>query len=423
MMRHNIPGFFQWQLSKYQHMDIVNDSVGLGIFDKLTGEILGHIGAGRHDDLAEPEIFYALKADAQGQGYATEAAKAVTQWVLQTFNIPYLIGTAAVDNIASQRVLEKCGYTYIDERTLFVHLLNQSHTFRYYRCYKPSLNYATITQRLIRNAQQAGDVETILLIGSRARVDQPADEFSDMDVIMVVDDPAPYLASSQWLNAIGNIWAMFVEDTLAGGKERRVLFEGALDVDFLIYSRRQFQQALSEAEFLSLFSRGCKVLHDRSGNAQSLPNPAPQREQAQPPSPDEFTNVVNDFWYHTVWTTKKIRRGELWVAKACADGYLKSHLLKVIEWHAHVTQGWDYDTWHAGRFIERWADPKVLQALSQVYAHYDADDLAQALLATMSLFHTLATEVATRLNYEYPTQADTQATTWVKQTLDDAPKK
>jgi len=44
---------------------------------------------------------------------------------------------------------------------------------------------------------------------------------------------------------------------------------------------------------------------------------------AHPPAQDEFLDLINDFWYHTVWTAKKLRRGELWTAQGCSDSYMK----------------------------------------------------------------------------------------------------
>lgn len=127
--------FFNWLIAQYVNMDIVNDLISLGIFDKITGELLGTVGAGKHDDLHEPEIFYELLPEHRGYGYATEAVNAVTKWVFENYTIPYLIGTAGVDNIKSQKVLERCGYRFIDERTLLVHVEGKRYDFNYYRFY------------------------------------------------------------------------------------------------------------------------------------------------------------------------------------------------------------------------------------------------------------------------------------------------
>ncbi len=97
--------------------------------------------------------------------------------------------------------------------------------------------------------------------------------------------------------------------------------------------------------------------------------------------------------------------------------YMKHLLLRMIEWHTRATNGWDYDTWHHGRFLERWADPRAVKGLRDAYAHYDEEeeeeeeeDVRRALLATMDLFRWLAIETAEQLSYPHPTLADEHAT-------------
>jgi RimJ/RimL family protein N-acetyltransferase len=129
-------GFLDWLISQYSTMDIVNGLISFGMFDKQTEKLVGTIGVGKHDDLHEPEIFYYLLTEYRGYGFASEAAKEVTTWALEHYNIPYLIGTVAVDNVKSQHVLERCGYQLIDTRSLLVHLTNERYNFKYYRYYK-----------------------------------------------------------------------------------------------------------------------------------------------------------------------------------------------------------------------------------------------------------------------------------------------
>ncbi len=127
--------FFDWIRSQYGAMDVRNGLISMGIFDQTTGELYGTVGAGRHDDLGETEIFYSLLPEHRGHGYATEAAKAVTAWAAETYDLPYIIGTAGADNVPSHRVLERCGYEFVDERSLLVHVTGARYDFRYYRYY------------------------------------------------------------------------------------------------------------------------------------------------------------------------------------------------------------------------------------------------------------------------------------------------
>lgn len=138
----NGKGFLNWLISQYSAMDIINGLMSFGIFDKVTGKLIGTIGAGEHDDLHEPEIFYYLLEEYRGYGYASEAAKEVTEWAIRNYNIPYLIGTVAVDNVKSQHVLERCGYQFIATRSLLVHTTNERLNFKYYRYYNTKYKHS-----------------------------------------------------------------------------------------------------------------------------------------------------------------------------------------------------------------------------------------------------------------------------------------
>ena len=127
--------FMDWLILQYNGMDIKNSILSFGMFLNENGKLIGTVGAGKHDDLNEPEIFYSCLDEYRGNGYVTEAAKALTDWVFENYDIPYLIGTVSVDNEKSQHVLERCGYRFIDERSLLVHVTNERYVFRYYRYY------------------------------------------------------------------------------------------------------------------------------------------------------------------------------------------------------------------------------------------------------------------------------------------------
>lgn len=50
-----------------------------GLFERMTGELVGSAGVHREDDRDCPEIGYWIRTDRIGRGYATQAARALTQ--------------------------------------------------------------------------------------------------------------------------------------------------------------------------------------------------------------------------------------------------------------------------------------------------------------------------------------------------------
>jgi len=266
------------------------------------------------------------------------------------------------------------------------------------------------------------DLRAAVILGSRARTVRPADEWADLDVLLVADDPQPYLDSVAWLEALGRVRMTFLEPTAVGGLiERRVLFEPALDADLTFIPRAMLDriaQAGLPSDIASVLARGTRPLFDKDGTLGALlaglfPTPA----ATQPPSPAAFDNLVNDALYHAIWTAKKLRRGELYVARSCCDGYMKTRLLEMISWHARAKRGSNTDTWHAGRFLEQWADPRVIEGLRGAYAHYDEADVVRALFATLELFGWVARETAERLGYTYPQETHDYTARWLAENL------
>jgi ribosomal-protein-alanine N-acetyltransferase len=70
-------------------------------------------------EMNEAEVAYLLGKDYWGQGLATEAALASVQYGFKTLGLPRLVGIVHVDNLASQRVMEKLGMSFFDQANLW----------------------------------------------------------------------------------------------------------------------------------------------------------------------------------------------------------------------------------------------------------------------------------------------------------------
>jgi len=82
---------------------------------------------------------------------------------------------------------------------------------------------------------------------------------------------------------------------------------------------------------------------------------------------------------------EKLRRGEVWIAKQSCNCHLEALLVWLLAWHAQASDP-QVDTWHGGRFIERWADRRALDDLRHADARSDSDGVARALWATVDVF-------------------------------------
>jgi RimJ/RimL family protein N-acetyltransferase len=85
----------------------------------LEGQVAGHIVS--FEQFGQPAVSYWLGKEYWGKGLATAALAAF----LEELEVRPLYARAAKDNIASIRVLEKCGFTVIGEEKGFANARSQ----------------------------------------------------------------------------------------------------------------------------------------------------------------------------------------------------------------------------------------------------------------------------------------------------------
>lgn len=262
--------------------------------------------------------------------------------------------------------------------------------------------YIDIKKKLIEHASQDNDIKAIVAIGSSTREEVKADEYSDLDLIIVSENPDKWY-SGEYPELLGNVNISFIEPTLGGGKERRCIYDEDRDVDMLIFTQSQFDDALKAGVANHVMNRGYVVLYDAIAIEEEIGIYVKKGHFNPDMAADEFENMLNDFFFHNIWASKKLLRGELWSAKMCVDAYLKNYLLKAIEIYCYEFD--EKDVWHDGRFIDKWAGESIINELNKCFAHYDKEDVLSALKATNRLFEEITRETAVKKGYTYPDKA------------------
>lgn len=81
-----------------------------------TGAAVGGCAfKGPPDDAGMVELAYFIEPPHRGQGLATEVARALSDFALSTTGVKLVRGHNKSDNVASARVLEKCGFHRVGE--------------------------------------------------------------------------------------------------------------------------------------------------------------------------------------------------------------------------------------------------------------------------------------------------------------------
>ena len=87
-----------------------------GAEEKLTGRLIGHVCLCPLFDTVE--VGYGIATSEQRKGYATEGVAGVCAWGLERFSLPAILGVTDEENVASQRVLIRCGFNRKEEKMM-----------------------------------------------------------------------------------------------------------------------------------------------------------------------------------------------------------------------------------------------------------------------------------------------------------------
>jgi RimJ/RimL family protein N-acetyltransferase len=104
------PGFARTWLERYEEGRAAGNREGFAVVDD-AGEFLGlALAPGIDRDTATAELGYAVAPGARGRGVASEALRQLTEWAFGQQGMVRLELLISVDNPASKKVAERCGY-------------------------------------------------------------------------------------------------------------------------------------------------------------------------------------------------------------------------------------------------------------------------------------------------------------------------
>ena len=123
------------------------------------------------------------------------------------------------------------------------------------------MTYHGIEENIRRWAGQQEAVRALVVIGSRARSDHAADDWSDLDMVVFVSDPADFARNEAWLDYIGPVILKNLQFTGSGYPEWIVLYDGGLKVDLLLATANGLlAEVLSKSPFDVVSRRGVRIL-------------------------------------------------------------------------------------------------------------------------------------------------------------------
>eukprot|EP00981_Chlorochromonas_danica_P001310 scaffold281_cov282-Ochromonas_danica.AAC.10 len=123
----------QWERLKYGNY-IVFVKPQSEEAEDLLPQPVGCVGLFTREGLEGADLGYAFVPEGEGHGYATEASQRLVDEAFQTFQLPFLNGFTTDENIPSQKILERLGFTWEGH----IQLPNDNKVCRKYILYPPT---------------------------------------------------------------------------------------------------------------------------------------------------------------------------------------------------------------------------------------------------------------------------------------------
>ena len=233
--------------------------------------------------------------------------------------------------------------------------------------------------------------EAVALSGSRTNPQSPKDEFQDYDVVYIVDNLEGLISDLSWLDQFGK--RIIEQNVILGHRHLYLmLFEDGNRIDLTLCPKEHIQEwVASEAGF--------RVLKDEKGLFEAS-QPNAKRYWTAPPSEEEFAASCNEFWWVSAYVVKGIRRNQLIYATDHLYGICQQELLKILAWQVTSDRG-AVDIEKNYKYLFNYLPAEKEKEFSALLDFSSIEKITQSLLATMSLFHREAQDLAKKMGFDY----------------------
>jgi aminoglycoside 6-adenylyltransferase len=272
---------------------------------------------------------------------------------------------------------------------------------------------ADVLDLILSTARADRRVRAVVLSGSRADPSVPRDGLRDFDVVYVVEDVAPFRDERAWLRRFGAMAIVQFPDAMQGAPPRAdggfaILMQGVdghrIDLTLVPVS------AVADFEY----DGPAEILYDPAGLLPPPPAPGTPHHVAAPPTAATFADVCNEFWWVAPYVAKGLARGELTYARHHLDTVMRVQLLTLLDWQVAAASDGRRGAGKHGRFLRRELPSELWTLLEATYADARPESAWEALEAMATLFRTVASAVAERAGFSYPTRDDERVTSLLR---------
>lgn len=261
-----------------------------------------------------------------------------------------------------------------------------------------------IKQLILKTAEADPRIRAVVLNGSRANPNAPADKFRDFDIVYYVNDIDSFTCDHSWIDVFGERLIMQLPDEMelcAGDPDKQksgfsylMLFKEGNRIDLTLFPADKLNEKY-RPESLSI------VWLDKDSMFTGIAPPSDIDHRVKKPGAKLFADTCNEFWWVCTYAAKALARGEIIYAREVTETIIRPMFMRVIDWYVGTETDFSVSTGKGGKLLQKYLPPDLYDKLLQTYPDADIERSKHSLLVMTELFASLAKHTAEKLGYRY----------------------
>jgi aminoglycoside 6-adenylyltransferase len=169
-------------------------------------------------------------------------------------------------------------------------------------------------------------------------------------------------------------------------------------IDLCIFPLTKLKHLVTDSLSLGLL--------DKDNILPALPEANESDYLPKPPTPKQYADCCNEFWWVCPYVAKGLWRGEITYAMAMLEQVLRVQLMKMATWQVGVKTSFSVNPGLYGKYLRQYLEPDLWEMLLKTYSESDYAHMWNSLFYMGDLFRILAVNVGDHFGYKYPYSDD-----------------
>ena len=263
---------------------------------------------------------------------------------------------------------------------------------------------------ILSYAKHDENVRVVVLNGSRSNPTIKKDLFQDYDIAYFVKDMQPLIRNRELVEYFGEIMILQLPDEMGTDLSSDLTRYGYL-MQFIDGTRIDLSICALDSLESSLANDSLtKVILDKDGRTQGLPDPSDLDYRPKKPTEKMFQDCCNEFWWLAPYMAKGLWRDELIFSRYILDCLMRGELMKMLEWYFGIQTEFSRSMGKQGKFLQEVLNSSDWEMLDSTYPDSKSEKIWEALFLMGSLFRKTAALVGDFFGFVYPYQEDKNVT-------------